>query len=107
MYKTYENFDTIEEMKEIVRTHYLSCIGARHGDADDDKLTELFMAALQLSDDRFGLTYYFINQLWIRTLRSLIWRHVHVKMMTTIFMMMTKTKIMIVNIIWEKMIDNS
>ena len=109
LYKTYENFDTIEEMKEIVRTHHLSCIGARYRDADDDKLTELFMVAPQLSDDRFGLTYYFINQLWIRTLRSLIWRHVHVKMMTTIFMMMmmTMTKIMIVNNILEKMIDNS
>ena len=35
------------------------------------------MAAHQLSDDRFGLTYYFINQLSIRTLRSIFLRHVH------------------------------
>jgi hypothetical protein len=107
LYKTYENFDTIEEMEEIVRTHYLSCIGTRHGDADDDKLTELFMAAHQLSDDRFGLTYYFINQLSIRTLSSIFWRHVHGEDDDYFFMMMTMTKIMIVNYILEKMIDNS
>ena len=35
------------------------------------------MTAHQLSDDRFGLTYYFINQLSIRTLSSIFWRHVH------------------------------
>ena len=33
----------------------------------------------QLSDEQSGLTYYFINQLCIRTLSSLFWRHVHVE----------------------------
>ena len=37
------------------------------------------MTAHQLSDEQSGLTYYFINQLCIRTLSSLFWRHVHVE----------------------------
>ena len=65
------------------------------------------MTAHQLSDDRFGLTYYFINQLSIRTLSSIFWRHVHGEDDDNFFMMMTMTKIMIVNNILEKMIDNS
>ena len=71
LYETYENIDTIEEIEEIVRTHHLSCVCDCSGYSDYDRLMELYLTAHHLSDDRFGLTYYFIKRLCVRTLRAM------------------------------------
>ena len=71
LYLSYYRKKTCLEMKEMVNNYQLSFIGACFGDADDIKLTDLFIEKHQLIKDRFGLTYYFINELSIKTLQIL------------------------------------
>lgn len=51
------------EMKEIIAKHQLSYVGLCDGEAENEKLTELFMSIHNLDNDRFGLLYYFIDYL--------------------------------------------
>jgi len=51
----------IDEMKELAREYNLFYVGVSFGDAEDDKLTEMYIHNHHIEDDRFGLTYYFIN----------------------------------------------
>jgi len=51
----------IDEMKELAREYNLFYVGVGFGDAEDDKLTEMYIHNHHIEDDRFGLTYYFIN----------------------------------------------
>lgn len=64
MSQYYQRFYTKEvcmEMKEIIAKHQLSYVGLCAGEADNDKLTELFMAIHNLENDRFDFLYYFID----------------------------------------------
>lgn len=61
LHKDYGATDTIEEMKKIARDHKLSCVGALFGDADSVELTDLFMEKHQITNDRFGLSFYYLE----------------------------------------------
>jgi hypothetical protein len=51
----------INEMKELARKYDLGYVGVFFGDAENDKLTEMYIQNHQIENDRFGMTYYFVN----------------------------------------------
>lgn len=50
----------IDEMKNIARKYNLDYVGVAFGDAENDRLTEMYIQNHHIEDDRFGLTYYLI-----------------------------------------------
>ena len=63
LYIFYHREETINEMKAIAIKYELGYVGVYYGDADNDKLTKLFISNHHIKNDKFGLTYYYIDYL--------------------------------------------
>lgn len=50
-------------MKAIAVEKDLGYVGVYEGDAENDKLTQLFVSDHHIENDKYGITYYFIDYL--------------------------------------------
>lgn len=62
LYISYQR-ETINEMKTMAIKYDLGYVGVYYGDAENDKLTQLFMLDHHIDNDKYGITYYYIDYL--------------------------------------------
>ncbi len=71
LHQKYNTYETIEELKELALQNNVpyECVCIEHEDTGE--LIKLFVNKYNIEDDRFGMTYYFIQYLCIEALSIL------------------------------------
>ena len=71
LHQKYNTYETIEEMKELALQNNVpyECVSVEHEDTGE--LIKRFVNKHNIEDDRFGMTYYFIQYLCIEALSIL------------------------------------
>lgn len=61
LYTSYHREETINEMKDLAIKYDLGFVGVYQDDADNEELTRLFISDHHVENDKYGLTYFYID----------------------------------------------